>query len=936
MKIKWWIPTVLFLGGALQAIAEQDGLVGEWNFDHSKNPLQATVGKNLELVGTHMAVAGPSKDNGAVRIGSGSYYVCDPQMGGEKVNEYSIVMDIRLPELNVWHALYQTASDAQKDDAECFVRGNGQVGVGVVGYSDRHLRQDRWFRIVISAKLGTNEAAHVDYYLDGNLILEGKKQIPNGRFSLNPRKLFFFSDNNGEDAPIDVAKIALFNRALSALDVAEIGLIKEPQMGSVETSVPRVEFLDAHRAVLKWESDAPTDAFVEYGKTKALGSFQGLETLRKRHELVLPGLQWRTKYWYRIGYTENGKKVFSPLYWFDNAINFTKMDASNIPSPWEADEKTEAYVRSAKYILDSTGIDRGYALVYGIGDGRLLFELAKHSKLMVYGVDSDQKRIDAAFEKLASVELYGTRVKLLKEEDLSALPFTKDFFNLVVSGRAILEGTLVGTSREALRVVAPSGGTILMGSTDGLSISAVSNWFAPSAISAEFQSLEKGSWAKYVRPELPHTGWWTHQYGTPANSGYAEDQMGGASSAQDMQLQWLGRPGADSGLDRNPRMPAAVSSNGRIYHQGYNRIMAMDAYNGSLLWSLEIPALRRVNLPRDTSNMCADDEGVYLAVKDECWKLDGNSGALLRRYRIREPGMDWGALFRYDDLLIGSRVPKRAHYWEFWGASSWYDQTKGPQTDKVCSPSLFALDPESGKSVWGYTHGVIVEPTICMGNDRVYFMESRNPDNIALGGGRYGSNLWKDLYLVALDAKSGKLLWERPIDPKEGVVVVYMMYAPAEDKLVLSTSDTAYNLYVFSAKDGSKVWDMNGQAWIRHTHSAHMQRPVVIDDKIFYVPKLFKLADGTVLRDDLGNLKSAGCPTYTASSNALIYRGPDRKMTVQNLKTGELTSWNYLRPGCWLNWMQAGGMFLMPEQGGGCSCNGWINTSVGFASKGEE
>ena len=66
-----------------------------------------------------------------------------------------------------------------------------------------------------------------------------------------------------------------------------------------------------------------------------------------------------------------------------------------------------------------------------------------------------------------------------------------------------------------------------------------------------------------------------------------------------LEVQWLGRPGADFGIDRNPRMPAPLAVNGRLFHQGMNRIIALDSYNGAVLWSLEIPALRRVNMPRD-------------------------------------------------------------------------------------------------------------------------------------------------------------------------------------------------------------------------------------------------------------------------------------------------------------------------------------------------
>ena len=68
--------------------------------------------------------------------------------------------------------------------------------------------------------------------------------------------------------------------------------------------------------------------------------------------------------------------------------------------------------------------------------------------------------------------------------------------------------------------------------------------------------------------------------------------------------------------------------------------MALDSYNGFFLWSLEIPHLRRLNLPRDASNMCADDDSLYLAVKDACWQLDGDTGLRTQTHKLGRPGHD--------------------------------------------------------------------------------------------------------------------------------------------------------------------------------------------------------------------------------------------------------------------------------------------------------
>ncbi len=90
----------------------QDGLVGHWEFDDPTDLTKATVGTNLILSGSHTAVEGPAVQDGAVNIGIGSNYIVPhgiaPNGGGSKVNEFSLVMDIKIPEYGPWYCMYKT------------------------------------------------------------------------------------------------------------------------------------------------------------------------------------------------------------------------------------------------------------------------------------------------------------------------------------------------------------------------------------------------------------------------------------------------------------------------------------------------------------------------------------------------------------------------------------------------------------------------------------------------------------------------------------------------------------------------------------------------------------------------------------------------------------------------------------------------------------
>ena len=46
-------------------------LIGRWTFDDQANPLTATTGNNLLLVGSHQTISGPVAGDNAVRIGVG-------------------------------------------------------------------------------------------------------------------------------------------------------------------------------------------------------------------------------------------------------------------------------------------------------------------------------------------------------------------------------------------------------------------------------------------------------------------------------------------------------------------------------------------------------------------------------------------------------------------------------------------------------------------------------------------------------------------------------------------------------------------------------------------------------------------------------------------------------------------------------------------------
>jgi hypothetical protein len=65
----------------------------------------------------------------------------------------------------------------------------------------------------------------------------------------------------------------------------------------------------------------------------------------------------------------------------------------------------------------------------------------------------------------------------------------------------------------------------------------------------------------------------------------------------------------------------------------------------------------------------------------------------------------------------------------------------------------------------------------------------------------------------------------------------------------------------------------------------------------------------------------------------LLYRGIDVSLTFWSKTSKKQSHWPRLRPSCWLSVLPAQGLFLAPEGGGGCSCGGWMETSLAFIPK---
>ncbi len=612
--------------------------------------------------------------------------------------------------------------------------------------------------------------------------------------------------------------------------------------------------------------------------------------------------------------------------------------AKSAAAPPAADD---AASETAEYVVAKTGVKRGYALVLGCGEGRLACELARRTELTVVGIESDASKVAAARRMLDRAGVYGVRVSV-QRGDLARLPYGDGVANLIVSDAAPLGGRVPAPPDEVARLLRPGGGVAWIGVSRAArrtrgeaSCAALRQWVKTASL-CRWELVEDGGlWAVCRRGALPGVGQWTHMYADPANTSCSRDERADGP----MRLQWFGRPGPREIVDRHHRNVPPLVRDGRAFVPGDNRLMAIDAYNGTPLWDLEVPNSRRLGAPFDAGNMVVTDDRLYLAVEDRCLVLDPGTGRRLASLSmpqlIEGQRRHWGYLGVVGDRLYGSGRKPKATYTEIsYGADAyqWGDYKR-----MVTSGFFFCLDRVSGQVRWTHRSGVIVNPSLAIGGGRVYLVDSRSAKAAEDADGQMELSILTDgeMRLTALDAATGKVVWSRPRSFTAFKHILYLMYAD-ETLIAFGTRNRGdhlwHDLVGFDARTGEERWHRTGNTgWQRGgTHGEQERHPVIVNQVVYTESSAYDLRTGEPQDGWKFDYGRRGCGTVTAAAAALFYRDANPMMMDLSDRTARVLS-RVNRPGCWVNIIPASGLVVIPEGSAGCTCGYPIQTSMAFA-----
>ncbi|MDD4868997.1 MAG: PQQ-binding-like beta-propeller repeat protein, partial [Kiritimatiellae bacterium] len=608
------------------------------------------------------------------------------------------------------------------------------------------------------------------------------------------------------------------------------------------------------------------------------------------------------------------------------------------PSPYPSDEKTKLCAQAAETALKLAGVKKGYCLVLGANTGRLAYEIARQSQMQIIGIEPDASKVSTARKLLAEAGLYGARISI-HEGDLNKLPYQKNFANLIVSEETLFTGKLPTPAAEVYRVLRPCNGTVMLMIPQKTDVSNLIDWGLDSIPGWKTGKTAGNTVGFAHRGPLPGAGEWSYFHADPGNTACSGDAL----SQGEVDIQWFGRPGPRRMPDRHDKNVGPLYKNGRLFVSGDNYVVVIDAYNGTLLWERNVPDSVRLGAFKHSGNMVAADDQLYVASGSDCIAFDAQTGQ--HRLTLSVPANDdgsigeWGYIAMVDNLLVGSITKPGAAFREQTIDTEiliWRDLMP-----VVCSDSMFAYKRHSEKKLWSYTpqRGVIINPTIAIGNGRIYFVESTNPEtrNIADGRIKLPMLLGQGADLVSLSLSSGKILWRKPAELQAIQNMIFLSYA--KEKLVITGTKNVpfdkvkkvrYDLAAFDAATGKQLWQNTQTPVPDHIlqgpHGEQVQHSAIVGDVIYNTGFACNLHTGEPVTGWKWQ-KSGSCGVLSTSANCAFSRFNSARMF--DLKTGEYTDLTgVVRPGCWINIIPAGGLILMPEASAGCICGYSIQTSI--------
>ena len=199
---------------------------GLWLFDNPSDPFKGIIGAPLieGSAGTKIILAaGPSESNKALFVPEYSYLICEhgisPKLDDKYVNEYSILMDLKLTSFN-WFSIAHI--NPEHSNGQWFISPYGEAGVdGFLGSSAKNMELNKWHRVIFSVKLDER----IKIYLDGELVntIYTDTSWKDHNYALRPQLYIFKDDDSWNDRNnAYISELRIWDSALNDLEVENV------------------------------------------------------------------------------------------------------------------------------------------------------------------------------------------------------------------------------------------------------------------------------------------------------------------------------------------------------------------------------------------------------------------------------------------------------------------------------------------------------------------------------------------------------------------------------------------------------------------------------------------------------------------------------------------------------------------------------------------
>jgi len=337
----------------------------------------------------------------------------------------------------------------------------------------------------------------------------------------------------------------------------------------------------------------------------------------------------------------------------------------------------------AAQILRATGVRGGVVVHVGCGDGALTAALRASDSYLVHGLDTDAAHVAAARRHIQSLGVYGP--VSADTFDGRHLPYADNTVNLLVSERL---GAV--PMDEVMRVLVPNGVAY---------------------------TRRDDRWVKAVKPRPKEMDEWTHYLHDATNNAVARDSL----IEPPTRYQWVGGIRYSRQHDHMSSVSAVVSAGGRVFYifdkaprasiliPPQWRLIARDAFNGTVLWTRDIAPWHEHLWPLKSGpqilarRLVAVGDRVYVTLGTDAplTALDAATGKTVRTYdgtKVTEEILcDGGVLFL---SVAAEGQPLRSDPARTFATLAAIRGANTGDIWAVAPRTLMAVEADSGKVLW--------------------------------------------------------------------------------------------------------------------------------------------------------------------------------------------------------------------------------------------